>query len=400
MKKINETRINNTANYIKDYFALHGECPTYREIKENLDYSSLSLVSADINKLKERGILVDDGFKHIKLTSQKEERTRRFDYPFLIMCDASNHEDLLNDEEKKLLSAQDNYLKGNYELAQEMSKELLKDSNDLSIMFGAKLTLCWSSICTGHIEYWKDFFKTLLAYQTKNISEVKEKELITYFFTSILKAKEDNCPKWIDDGRFYKVRNEAFPLATLLFVSRAINTNQMKALHMLEPICSFAYVQHIDVVQVYLDLYLAIAYHYAGNDEFLDVHLNGAIKTCVRHGWLIPLAEVRKTLGSVMCPILDEYDETLVERIDNLIEHLASGYNKIHQALVGDNPNKHFTFREVEIINFIHMNYSNKEIADKLYLSPETVKYYLSSIYLKLGVSGRKELKEAIKQFL
>ena len=49
------------------------------------------------------------------------------------------------------------------------------------------------------------------------------------------------------------------------------------------------------------------------------------------------------------------------------------------------------TPRELEILQLIAEGYSNKEIAQKLYISVRTVKYYATNIYGKLDVSGRTQ---------
>ena len=397
MKKLNESRIQNTANYIKEYFSLYGECPTYRDIKDKFNYSSLSLVSSDIKKLKEHGFLVDNEFKHIKLASQKEEHIVRYNYPFLIMTDALEHIDLLSEEERKLLQAQDLYLKADIESSQRLCKELLDSSDNKDIFFGAKLTLCWTSVFTGEVNYWKDFFRLLISYQTQSLSEKMEKEMISHFLISILK-NSDNCPDWLVEGRFYDLRREAYPLANLLYFSKVINSEEHVSPHYLEPLCSVAALHHIDIIQVYMDLYLAMLYRYSENEEYLNAHLEGAIKTCLKHRWFIPLIEVRKSLGSVLCPLLEEYEPGIVAQIDKMVPDMVSGYTKLYETIVGENTTKNLTFREVEIVNYVRMGHTNKEIADKLYLSPETVKYYLSSIYLKLGIENRSELKELIRK--
>ena len=65
------------------------------------------------------------------------------------------------------------------------------------------------------------------------------------------------------------------------------------------------------------------------------------------------------------------------ERIDETID-------PSHRALVEElNP------RELEIIDFMAGGLSNQEIAEKLYLSVGTVKWYTSNIYGKLGVRNR-----------
>ena len=47
------------------------------------------------------------------------------------------------------------------------------------------------------------------------------------------------------------------------------------------------------------------------------------------------------------------------------------------------------TPRELEILKLIEQGLSNKEIAQKLVISPQTVKRHASNIYSKLGISGR-----------
>ena len=47
------------------------------------------------------------------------------------------------------------------------------------------------------------------------------------------------------------------------------------------------------------------------------------------------------------------------------------------------------TARELDIIRLLSEGLSNREIADKLFLSPGTVKWYNKQIYSKLAVNNR-----------
>jgi LuxR family maltose regulon positive regulatory protein len=52
------------------------------------------------------------------------------------------------------------------------------------------------------------------------------------------------------------------------------------------------------------------------------------------------------------------------------------------------------TNRELEVLELLARRLSNKEIAQRLVLSPQTVKRHTANIYLKLGVHGRREAME------
>ena len=56
-----------------------------------------------------------------------------------------------------------------------------------------------------------------------------------------------------------------------------------------------------------------------------------------------------------------------------------------------EQPPDSFKDRELEILGLISEGYSNAEIAQKLFLSTETIRWYNKQIYSKLGTSRRTE---------
>jgi DNA-binding NarL/FixJ family response regulator len=58
------------------------------------------------------------------------------------------------------------------------------------------------------------------------------------------------------------------------------------------------------------------------------------------------------------------------------------------------------TARETDVAKALAEGMTNKEIADKLYLTQGTVKNYLSDIYLKMGTSDRAKAVLLLKKYL
>jgi DNA-binding NarL/FixJ family response regulator len=56
-----------------------------------------------------------------------------------------------------------------------------------------------------------------------------------------------------------------------------------------------------------------------------------------------------------------------------------------------DRPTENLTKRETDVLDYVSRGYANKEIADALGLSAETVRGYLKRIYTKLHVRSRTE---------
>ena len=81
-----------------------------------------------------------------------------------------------------------------------------------------------------------------------------------------------------------------------------------------------------------------------------------------------------------------------IQDILKLYNNYKNGIEKIRTSnLLNKIPQ--MTERELEVAKLAAKNLTNKEIGEQLYISQNTVKFYLKSIFNKLSITSRSKLK-------
>jgi DNA-binding NarL/FixJ family response regulator len=106
------------------------------------------------------------------------------------------------------------------------------------------------------------------------------------------------------------------------------------------------------------------------------------------HGYVLKGADGAETLRAIQAAASGEaiFSPTITQRLTEYFatpggEHLTST----------DHPFSNLTEREHEILSLMAEGYTNNAIASRLYLSPKTVRNYVSNIFTKLQVSDRSQ---------
>ena len=141
--------------------------------------------------------------------------------------------------------------------------------------------------------------------------------------------------------------------------------------------------QTIDVL-----ILLSIAYYKSNNLPKAIESLTQAIILAEKGHIIYPFIEQSETI-KVLLPEIKTDNENINEFVSLLTETI-SNKNKIVSIDSLSN-------RELDIINLLAQRLSNKEIADKLFISTSTVKRHTINIYQKLGVNKRREAVEIAK---
>jgi LuxR family maltose regulon positive regulatory protein len=144
----------------------------------------------------------------------------------------------------------------------------------------------------------------------------------------------------------------------------------------------------------------ALALEKRGRADEALVALKDAVALAEPGGWIRPFVEA----GPPMVDLLERLRDQNVS-VDYIEKILAAFRNVEHSVLKHvDKPQATFfpsakpqplieplTNRELDVLELLAQRLQNKEIAEKLFVSPATIKSHLESIYQKLNVTNRRE---------
>ena len=158
---------------------------------------------------------------------------------------------------------------------------------------------------------------------------------------------------------------------------------------------------HYDMVSLHIRIQTAAAYEHLGKYVNAQRILKKAFVQAQPDNILMPFVENYEYLSCTYKQIAatgkNEFLMQIMELGQKYEEHLSNirlqkSYPEIFQSL---------TEREQKIADMIAEHLSNKEIAEKMFLSEGTIKQYINQIYSKLQITGdiRNKRKQLIELF-
>jgi len=109
-------------------------------------------------------------------------------------------------------------------------------------------------------------------------------------------------------------------------------------------------------------------------------------------GFLQPFAEHHGLLQGLVESCLKKEEPEEYQRIVEIVYRFSDGWRSIHNPNAGDSVTSDLTAMEFSVAMLAAKGWKNKEIAERMHLSVNTVKEIMKLIYQKLDVSNRKEL--------
>ncbi len=153
---------------------------------------------------------------------------------------------------------------------------------------------------------------------------------------------------------------------------------------------------HYALVALHIRIQTAAAYEMLGKAEEAHACLSKALSDAAPDSFVMPFVENYEYLKSML---LQKTQCDLITQIIELGEAAKRRKAESARPVAFDA----LTQRELEIVNLMAQRLSNREIAERLFLSEGSVKQYVSQIYSKLHIEGdtrtkRKQLAELFLQ--
>lgn len=157
----------------------------------------------------------------------------------------------------------------------------------------------------------------------------------------------------------------------------------VKVIGRLEELIGICKGMHYALVEIHIMVQAAAAFEKLEKFDKAEEILEKAIESASPDMILMPFVENYKYISEILKRRKSDLRSEFVEKIKTFGEIYTNN-------LLGlDSPElMELNEKEKEIVNLLLEHYSNKEIAEKLFLSEGTVKQYLNRIYAKLSLEG------------
>ena len=332
------------------------------------------------------------------------KKTNKVYWPFFFLLDRklmqlntteemmANTTDVLK---KKQLTGEMAYMQGDFKTVATCLEDLTDDSPSylcaLAFSTAAKVAMGDSQ------SFWENWLK-LKTLHERFINHPENRHMIELVqgLLAISAYAPQHCPEWITNGVInsmpHSLRQMALYLRAKCLLALGRTTELISTA---ETMLSLSSTQNT-IHDVYVYIILAHGYVYQDQKDRAYDTLLRAINLCIPKGFITPLVESISSLLGLTERCLRNTYPYLTSPIISLHRQLSHSWLEVHNMLTHEKISSCLTRREYQTALAVVGGLTNQECANRLGLSVSTVKGYLATIYQKLNISSRKELKSFI----
>lgn len=310
-------------------------------------------------------------------------------------------------EAKRLMLCQIAYCQGDVEQSYRLATELLTGSCGHNLQIGCGLMLAMDAVVRGDIRLWQQAKRCIADAPCHDDGQYQARAFWLAAVDSEIRDTE-TFPEWFKRGCFDVLPADAYP-AVRFYYLRYLSVichefalghrgtpDSQAMMGMLpkigEPLISQTRKMGSVVSEIYLRLICAEAYQNLGQRDYAVEHLDKAIALALPDKLYMILAEYYQQLDFLMEQRLLAADKQAAAEVKRLHKTYIAGWTKLHNAELGRRVSAELSTREREVAKHAAFGLTNKEIADRLGISINTVKQSLRTAMDKTGVDRRSDL--------
>lgn len=307
---------------------------------------------------------------------------------------------------ESLFKAEMLFLRGEFDGAETLCHKTLymADSREQAgIMLGTLLLLARMSILDGEYEATMDriadFHRKVRLDGTMDSVYVPIIDMCESYMYALM-GNKDKISEWLTD--YSKIENRmnliAMSFANTIYSKYLYLAGEhQKFLGISGQFLGVASLFSESMAQIYTYISIGMSNMALGNREKAVKMIEEAVKIAFPDFFVMPFVENYEYIEDIFQEInfSSEYRE-FIKKVQSLSRKFRQGLKSINKS-VNNKENYGLTARELDVARLAAARYSNKEIAEKLYIAESTVKSNLKIIFSKLDINSRSELCNFIK---
>ena len=309
--------------------------------------------------------------------------------------------------ERDIFEMQLRFYQGDFEASRRIGLRYLQSDAGLHqrTVVGSHLAL--TALCTGDKGLWKRAGEFVADAQCHTI----EDKIVRDFWYAAHECSLSNTnhfAEWFVRGNFEPLPTELHAIARYYYVKylyisqhdvetwegdyhpALVFLNTMPLI--IEPLITQTAVEREIIVEIYLRLMCAIAYHVSGFDSLAKPHVEKALDLAIPDRLYMPIAEMRGRLGFLVDDAINEKSPKALAEIRRLSRKIREGWVSLNRAIKEKEVHAHLSTREYQIARLAVYGLSNKEIAERLGVTVNAVKQSLRLAMDKTGTNSRSQL--------
>ncbi len=316
-------------------------------------------------------------------------------------------------EVQKILRCQFDYQQGNIQKVYDNTQFLLNVGKDFHSVISAGITLARAAMWRGDIALWRRARQHIFEAPCANEAQRQVLECWVAINDSAIYDTRD-FPDWFGKGKFHRFAADSYPAARVFYVkylfiqasylaTRRVKLEDVDGMglmrtlpYIMEPMICQAKIERTVVPEIYLHLMVATVYHDLGDDQSAISHIDEAIALSLPDELYGALVEYRTNLGNLLDDRLALQSSEALKRMTELHRQMVGGWVKLHNTVLQRTVASHLTVREREVAKLAAFGFTNAQIAKRLHIEVNSVKYFIFCAMNKVGAEKRTELGQYV----